>query len=85
VNDSIDDAHRLCALMDGLGCTVNLLPFNPYPGSAFKRPDETAIAAFRSILVEKSIIAVIRESRGRDISAACGQLKTETRQGRKSS
>ncbi len=77
INDTMDDAHRLCALLDGLGCTVNLLPFNPYPGSAFDRPADAAIATFRSVLVDASMVAVVRESRGRDISAACGQLKTE--------
>ncbi|GAV19626.1 23S rRNA (adenine2503-C2)-methyltransferase [Mariprofundus micogutta] len=78
VNDSIEDAGRLCELVSGLGCTVNLLPFNPYAGAAYECPDETTVSAFRSVLVEAGIIAVVRESRGRDISAACGQLKTET-------
>jgi len=83
-NDSLDDAHRLVSLLDGLNCTVNLLPFNPYPGSLFERPDDTQVTAFRNILVEASLVAVVRESRGRDISAACGQLKTETTQRRRS-
>jgi len=84
VNDSLDDAHRLVALLDGLNCTVNLLPFNPYPGSLFDRPADDQVTAFRNILVEASLVAVVRESRGRDISAACGQLKTEVKQRRRS-
>ncbi|ATX82842.1 23S rRNA m(2)A-2503 methyltransferase [Mariprofundus ferrinatatus] len=77
VNDSIEDAGRLIELLVGMECTVNLLPFNVYPGSAFESPSDAAVSAFRSALVEAGIIAVVRESRGRDISAACGQLKTE--------
>jgi 23S rRNA (adenine2503-C2)-methyltransferase len=77
VNDSPDDAERLVHLLDGLGCTVNLLPFNPFPGSPFRRPDHTVVSAFRSVLVKADMVAVVRESRGDEISAACGQLKTE--------
>ncbi|OIO71037.1 MAG: 23S rRNA (adenine(2503)-C(2))-methyltransferase [Zetaproteobacteria bacterium CG1_02_53_45] len=85
VNDSIADARRLCELVAGLGCTVNLLPFNPYPGAIYASPQAAAVSAFREVLVDASIIAVVRESRGRDISAACGQLKTETVKRRKKS
>jgi len=77
INDTIQDAHRLCDLLKGMNCTVNLLPFNPYAGSLYKRPSDAGVAAFRAILVEASMVAVIRQSRGQDISAACGQLKTE--------
>ncbi len=85
VNDSIADARRLVTLLDGLKCTVNLLPFNPYPGSAFRRPDDATVEQFRDILIRASLVAVIRQSRGRDISAACGQLKTDVRQKRAAS
>jgi len=78
VNDSLDDARRLCELLDGLVCTVNLLPFNPFPGSGFNRPDDASVTNFRAMLVQASKVVVVRESKGRDISAACGQLKTET-------
>jgi 23S rRNA (adenine2503-C2)-methyltransferase len=74
INDSPQDAHRLCDLLQGMNCTVNLLPFNPYPGSLYKRPSDADVSAFRAILVEASIVAVVRQSRGQDISAACGQL-----------
>jgi len=83
INDSIDDAHRLVDLLDGLGCTVNLLPFNPFPGNPFERPDDETVIAFRSVLVKADMVAVVRESRGDEISAACGQLKTEVAERRK--
>jgi len=76
VNDSLDDAKRLCALLDDLHCTINLLPFNPYPGAAFDRPSDAAVSEFQAVLVEAGLIAIIRQSKGRDISAACGQLIT---------
>jgi len=79
INDSIDDAMRLCQLLEGLNCTINLLPFNPYPGSEFKRPDQRAVHAFQAVLVEAKLIAIERKSKGREISAACGQLITEIR------
>ena len=77
INDSEQDAYRLCDLLQGMDCTVNLLPFNPYPGSLYKCPSDADVSAFRAILVEASMVAVVRQSRGQDISAACGQLKTE--------
>ena len=78
VNDSPDDAARLCDLLEGVDCTVNLLPFNPFDESGFKRPDDTVVTAFRSVLADADKVVVVRESKGREISAACGQLKTET-------
>ncbi len=78
VNDSDDDARRLISLLAGLDCTVNLLPFNAHPGSRFQRPAEARVNAFRARLIEAGFVAVVRESRGREILAACGQLKTET-------
>lgn len=83
VNDTPADAERLCALLAGMECTVNLLPFNAHPGSAFNPPDASTVSAFRAVLVEAGMVAVVRESRGRDISAACGQLKTEAVRRRK--
>jgi 23S rRNA (adenine2503-C2)-methyltransferase len=82
VNDSLEDAARLCELLDGVNSTVNLLPFNPFQGSAFKRPSDQTVTAFRSVLVDANKVVVVRESKGDDISAACGQLKTETAAGR---
>jgi 23S rRNA (adenine2503-C2)-methyltransferase len=77
INDSPQDARRLCDLLDGMECTVNLLPFNVYPGALYRRPSDADVSDFRAVLVKASMVAVVRESRGQDISAACGQLKTE--------
>ena len=75
VNDSEDDALRLTRLLKGIKCKVNLIPFNPFPGSDFKRPDDAAVKRFQKILQDRHYTALVRESRGRDISAACGQLR----------
>ncbi len=75
VNDSAADALQLARLLRGMRCKVNLIPFNPFPGSEFKRPDDSAVRRFQKILLEHHYIAPVRESRGRDISAACGQLR----------
>ncbi|MCF7821338.1 MAG: 23S rRNA (adenine(2503)-C(2))-methyltransferase RlmN [Mariprofundaceae bacterium] len=83
VNDSIDDADRLCELLRGLGCTVNLLPFNPFPGSGYQRPDDATVSEFHAHLSKAGLVAVVRESKGDEISAACGQLKTEVVERRK--
>jgi len=75
VNDSPVDAQRLVKLLGGIKCKVNLIPFNPFPGSDFKRPDDEALRRFQKILLDHHFTAPVRESRGRDISAACGQLR----------
>ncbi len=77
INDTAEDAGRLIELLADMKCTINLLPFNAWPRAEFKRPSDDAVSAFRNSLVQAGIVAVVRESRGRDISAACGQLKTE--------
>jgi 23S rRNA (adenine2503-C2)-methyltransferase len=79
VNDSFEDANRLMALLEGLPCMINLLMFNPYPGSSFERPDKERATVFRDILVSNGYVTIIRDSRGRDIHAACGQLRASTR------
>jgi len=75
VNDSPEDALRLAKLLRGIKCKVNLIPFNPFPGSEFQRPDDAAVRRFQKILLDHRYTAPVRESRGRDISAACGQLR----------
>ncbi len=75
VNDSREDAQRVARLLAPLRCKVNLIPFNPFPGSVFERPGEEAVRAFQQALLDRRITAPVRESRGRDISAACGQLR----------
>jgi 23S rRNA (adenine2503-C2)-methyltransferase len=81
VNDSEDDARRLARLLRGIKCKVNLIPFNPYPGSEFKRPDDVVVRRFQKILLDHHYAAPVRESRGRDISAACGQLREREKTG----
>jgi 23S rRNA (adenine2503-C2)-methyltransferase len=77
VNDSETDALRLTRLLRGIRCKVNLIPFNPFPGSEFRRPDDIQVRRFQQILLAHHYTAPIRESRGRDISAACGQLREQ--------
>jgi len=78
VNDTEADAKRLLRLLRGIPCKVNLIPFNDYPGAPFGRPDEDAVLRFQAILIDGGFHAFIRKSRGRDILAACGQLRTES-------
>jgi len=75
VNDSVEDAERLVKLLKGIRCKLNLIPFNPFQGSNLKRPDDATIQRFQKIVLKHHYTAPVRESRGRDISAACGQLK----------
>ena len=74
VNDREADAMRLVKLIRGMRCKVNLIPFNPFPGSAFRRPSDRDVLAFQSIVREAGIDVFIRKSRGRDVLGACGQL-----------
>ncbi len=78
VNDSDDDAARLMELLKGLPCMINLLMFNPFQNATFERPDEERVYAFRNILLNNGFVAVVRNSRGKDINAACGQLRATT-------
>ncbi len=75
VNDSNDDVKKLMALLQGLPCMINILLFNPFPGCSFDRPDEQRAFVFRDTLVNNGFVTVVRNSRGRDIHAACGQLR----------
>ncbi len=75
VNDSDDDARRLAQLLRGVRAKVNLIPFNDWPGSAYRRPPLPRILAFQSILLEAGLTTTVRWSKGEDIGAACGQLK----------
>ena len=79
LNDSDQDAARLMELLSGLPCMINVLMFNPFPGAAFERPDEERVYAFRNILLNNGFVAVVRNSRGKDINAACGQLRAAHR------
>lgn len=79
VNDSPADAKRLVKLMHGLRCKINLLPFNESPGVPYYRPSDEAVQQFQNYLLQHGLSAFVRQSRGRDISAACGQLQFEER------
>ncbi|MFO7930470.1 MAG: 23S rRNA (adenine(2503)-C(2))-methyltransferase RlmN [Thermodesulfobacteriota bacterium] len=78
VNDSLKDARRLAKLLKPVRAKINLIPFNSHPDSEFSRPDTETIETFRSVLTEKNYTAIIRWSKGTDISAACGQLSGES-------
>ncbi len=78
VNDSPEDSRRLARLLHPIRCKVNLIPFNPHAGSGFERPSEQTILAFQEVLLRKHFTAIIRRSKGQDISAACGQLRARS-------
>ncbi len=78
VNDSREDARRLSEWIVGMPAKVNLLEFNPYPGSAFRRSSPERLAAFRDGLREFGVFNTLRRSRGEDAMAACGQLASDT-------
>lgn len=77
VNDSVADARRLSQLLRGVRSKINLIPFNPHPGSSFARPGWDEITRFQGILVELGHQVNVRVPRGADIQAACGQLQGE--------
>lgn len=79
VNDSLDHARRLCRLLAPLKAKINLIPFNPHPGSAFDRPSDETIQAFQEYLMGKHFTSVVRYSKGLDIMAACGQLRARAK------
>jgi 23S rRNA (adenine2503-C2)-methyltransferase len=78
INDSEADARLLVELIAGLPAKVNLIPFNPWPGSAYETSTAAAIRRFATIVMDAGYAAPVRTPRGQDILAACGQLKTET-------
>lgn len=77
VNDAPEDAERLARLVRGLPAKVNLIPYNENPGLGFAAPAPDRVARFQEILIARNVTAVVRKNRGRDISAACGQLAAE--------
>jgi 23S rRNA (adenine2503-C2)-methyltransferase len=83
VNDSPADARALIKLIEGVPAKVNLIPFNPWPGAPFECSSNNAIAAFSDIVFEAGYASPVRTPRGRDIMAACGQLKSESVRQRK--
>jgi 23S rRNA (adenine2503-C2)-methyltransferase len=78
VNDSLDDAKLLVKLLKGIPAKINLIPFNPWPGTAYECSDWDQIEKFSEYIFNAGYSSPVRTPRGRDILAACGQLKSET-------
>jgi 23S rRNA (adenine2503-C2)-methyltransferase len=78
VNDSLADAKALVRLLKGIPAKINLIPFNPWPGSAYECSDWEQIEKFSEIIFNAGYASPVRTPRGRDILAACGQLKSAT-------
>ncbi|PXX15558.1 23S rRNA m(2)A-2503 methyltransferase [Nitrosomonas ureae] len=74
VNDSVAHARELVKLVQGIPCKFNLIPFNSFSDSGYKRSSAEAIRVFRDVLMHAGLIATVRKTRGDDIAAACGQL-----------
>ncbi len=82
INDSPADAHELIRLIAGIPAKVNLIPFNPWPGSPYETSTAAAIDRFANIVMDAGFSSPVRTPRGRDILAACGQLRTDSRRER---
>jgi 23S rRNA (adenine2503-C2)-methyltransferase len=80
VNDSDEDARRLVALLGGIRSKVNLIFFNPFPGAPFLPSPRARVEAFQRVLLDRGLNATVRESRGADVAAACGQLAAQGRE-----
>jgi len=74
INDSVEDAKKLTSLLKGVHCKFNLIPFNEFPESDFKKPSDKKIRAFQNVLIKHHYTTMVRPSKGNDILAACGQL-----------
>jgi 23S rRNA (adenine2503-C2)-methyltransferase len=83
INDSEADAHELIRLIAGIPAKVNLIPFNPWPGSPYETSTARAIDRLSRIVMDAGFSSPVRTPRGQDILAACGQLRTESRRERK--
>ena len=81
-NDDIASAKKLVKLLHGIKAKVNLIYFNPYPGSDYERPTPQDMVDFQEYLIKHGLLCTIRDSKGIDISAACGQLKEKTEEER---
>lgn len=74
VTDQMEHAFELSQLLKGMKCMINLIPFNEHPGSGYQRPDQADVLAFQKYLIKKGHTVYLRQTRGEDIYAACGQL-----------
>jgi 23S rRNA (adenine2503-C2)-methyltransferase len=77
INDSSQDAKKLLRILRGIPSKVNLIPLNETPGIPFKKPSEEKVKQFQEILMEGGLTAIVRTSKGTEISAACGQLQAK--------
>lgn len=84
INDRPEHARKLARLLKGIHAKTNLIPFNPWPGSPYECSDMATVEAFARILNDAGLAAPVRMPRGRDILAACGQLKTDSERQRRS-
>jgi 23S rRNA (adenine2503-C2)-methyltransferase len=75
VNDSLECAKKLSRIIQGIPCKINLIRFNPHTSQAYQAPEEERVIAFRDYLYPRAPAVTLRESKGRDILAACGQLR----------
>ena len=75
-NDALDDARRVAQMLKGIPAKVNLIPFNEHSGAEFKRPSDDTVMKFQRYLLNQGYTTTVRISRGRDILAACGQLRS---------
>ena len=75
-NDGDEDAHKVGELLKGKEAYINLIPFNPFDGSRFKRPELKVVERFKEVLDSYKIPTLIRGTKGDDVLAACGQLNT---------
>ncbi len=76
LNDRLEDADKLEELLGERKAAINIIPFNPFPGSKYKRPSDEKVEHFKEMLVERKLRTMIRTTKGSDILAACGQLKS---------
>jgi 23S rRNA (adenine2503-C2)-methyltransferase len=74
VNDSLRDARQLIELTGDVPCKFNLIPFNPFPKSHYRRSPIDQVRRFGDVMLQQGIVTTIRKTRGDDIDAACGQL-----------
>ena len=81
LNDSIEDAIRLSNLLKNIKCKINLIPFNSFEGSDYQAPDSMSVEEFQNLLISRHYTVIIRKSKGADICAACGQLRSTRLEG----
>ncbi len=78
LNDRVEDADELKRLLSPLKAVINIIPFNPFPGSSYERPTKEDVDVFKSLLVARKLHTLVRTTKGSDILAACGQLTSKT-------